>query len=320
MRVFRLLWFVLGVGCLWAASGMAAEFKLLNGDAYRGEAASFDDFGVVIRREIGGFTPKIGWGQFTQETLKELVKNPQAAKLVEPFIDTPPEPKKEKIKKEIVIKDVPRLERLPKTGLFASLGTPVGLLIVAVLFLVNLYGAYEVAVYRQRPAALVCGVSAVLPFVGPIIFLSLPSSDAGLEAEPELDAAAAAQEALVSNPLATGKKTGPAPAAGLGIATDKKSKPVAASLDGAVFKRGETTFNRRFFESKLAGFFPLIATGPEKDLMVIIRTGKQEYAAKRITRISMTDMHVQVLKGGTEAQISFTEIQEIQVRRRDSKA
>lgn len=320
MRLFRLFRLVLGVGCLWAVSGMAAEFKLLNGDVYRGEAASLDDFGLVIRREIGGFTPKIGWGQLTQETLKDLVKNPQAAKLVEPFVDTPPEPKKEKTKKEIVLKEVPRLERMPKSGLIASLGTPAGLMIIAILFLANLYAAYEVAAYRQRPPALVCGVSVVLPLVGPIVFLSLPAAESGLETESEVDPAAAAAEALISNPLASGKKTGPAPSGGLGIAADKKSKPVAASSEGAVFKRGETTFNRRFFESKLAGFFPLIATGPEKDLMVVIRTGKQEYGAKRITRISMTDMHVQVLKGGTEAQIGFTEIQEIQVRRRDPKA
>ncbi len=316
----RWIWLTLGVGWLIGSSAVAAEFRLTNGDVYRGEATGVDDYGLVIRRDIGSFTPRIGWGQLTQETLIELKKNPQAAKFVEPFIELPPQPKApEKKKKQIVLKEVPRLERPEKTSLFASLLTPAGLTLLAVLFFANVYAAYEIARYRQRPALLVCGVSVVLPVVGPILFLSLPGAEAETEMSPETAPAGANPEMLVTNPLAPGKKTGPAPTA-LGLAAaDKKSKPVATSLEGAVFKRGETTFNRRFFETKLAGFFPLIATGPEKDLLVVVRAGRNEYVAKRISRISMNDMHVQVLRGGTEAQISFADISEVLVRRKDAK-
>ena len=316
MRVIRFLCLVMAVGWL-VGNSPAVEFRLVNGDVYQGEAASLDDFGIVIRREIGGFTPKIGWGQITQETLKELMKNSQAAKFVEPFIDLPPQPKeKEKKKKEIVLKEVPRLERLPKSGLIASLSTPIGLGLVAVLFLVNLFAAYEIALYRARPAVLVCGVSVVLPVVGPLLFLSLPAGDAPDEGEAVAEAGGPDPEALITTPLASGTKAAPG---GLGIAADKKSKPVATSLEGAVFKRGETTFNRRFFESKLAGFFPMIMSGPEKDLALVVRAGKQEYIGKRISRISMTDMHMQLLRGGTEAQVAFGEINEVLVRRKDAK-
>ena len=39
----------------------------------------------------------------------------------------------------------------------------------------NIYAGFEIAVFRARPKALVMGVAAVLPIVGPIIFLSLPT-------------------------------------------------------------------------------------------------------------------------------------------------
>lgn len=327
MHGFRTLWLVLGAGWLLGTSAFAAEFRLSNGDVYNGEGAAFDDYGIVIRREIGGYTPKIGWGQLTQETLIALKKNPQAAKFVEPFIETPPEVKPKPKKKEIVLKEVPRIDRPAKSGFFASLGTPAGMALLAILFLANLFMAYEVAVYRQRPAVLVCGISAVLPVFGPIVFLSLPGAEGALELPDEMAAAGADAEALVSNPLAIGKKTGPThigkktgpTPTRLGLASVDKKGQEGATLEGAVFKRGDTTFNRRFFESKFAGFFRVIQGETEKDLVIVIRTGKNEYVVKRISRISMGDMHVQVLRGGTEAQISFGEISEVLVRRKDAK-
>lgn len=318
MHGFRLYWLMLSAVWALANGAVAAEYRLLNGDVYQGEATGFDDYGLVIRMDIGGFTPRIGWGQLTQETLVQLKKNPQAAKFVDPFIDTPPEPKKQKPKKEIVLKEVPRLERPPKAGFFVSLGTPAGLGIVLVLYLANLYAAYEVSVYRNRPALAVCGLSVVLPVAGPLLFLSLPGEEAADDALGEAAPAGPNPEALVSNPLAPGKKTGPAPSA-LGLATRDKKKAEGSSLEGAVFKRGETTFNRRFFETTFSDFFRVVPGEAEKDLVLVFRAGKNEYIAKRISRISMGDMHVQVLRGGTEAQISFVEISEVQVRRKGAQ-
>ena len=319
MHGFRFCWLLFSAAWVLAGDAVAAEYRLLNGDTYQGEATGFDDYGLVFRLDIGGYTSRIGWGQLTQEALVQLRKNPQAAKLVEPFIDTPPAPKKQKQKKEIVLKEFLRLERPPKAGFFASLGSPTGLAIVLVLFLANLYAAYEVAVYRQRPALAVCGLSFVLPIVGPLLFLSLPSGEAAGEMLGEEDSAGPSSESLVSNPLSSGKKkTGPAPSS-LGLAAMEKKKTEGGSLEGSVFKRGETTFNRRFFEATFAGFFRVVPSEAEKDLVLVVRAGKNEYIAKRISRISMGDMHVQVLRGGTEAQISFAEISEVLVRRKDAK-
>src|SRR6185437_3062346 len=93
----------------FSASG--AEYHLSNGDVLKGEAASFNDDGLVVRLDIGGFSPRIPWGKFTQETLKELSTNPQAKEFVEPYIDIPIEvkEKEKKKKKEIRVAEPPRV-------------------------------------------------------------------------------------------------------------------------------------------------------------------------------------------------------------------
>src|SRR5689334_20357994 len=161
MRQMRLLvWIVVCSSCavLWAG-----EYHLTNDDVIRGEPVAFDDDGMVVRLDIGGFSPRIGWSKLTQESLQELSKNPQAAKFAEPFIDTPPPAKSVKQKKDIVIKPVPRVERIAKPNFFASFATPAGAGLLLVLFLANLYAAYEIAVFRQRPPLLVCGLSILFP-------------------------------------------------------------------------------------------------------------------------------------------------------------
>jgi hypothetical protein len=207
------------------------------------------------------------------------------------------------------------LERVESSGFFASLMTPAGIAILAVLFLANLLAAYEIAVFRDRPVSLVCGLSVILPVVGPILFLTLPPGEEELTQAAE---AAPATEAAEAGPQA--KKTGPAPASSLSVAAaEKKARPDASQVETAVFKRGDTTFNRRFFETKFPGFFRVVPGETEKDLVLVVRSVKYEYVAKRISRISSNEMHVQVLRGGTEVAIPFGEITEVQVKHKDAK-
>lgn len=316
----RVYIFILAVAAVWQLAGaaLAAEFRLNNGDIIRGEPASFNEDGASFRLDVGGFSPRVTWGKFTQEALKELAKNKQAAKFAEPFIEVPIEVKqKEKAKKkEIVIKPVPRVEReaARKRSAFAGFGTPVGLAVLAMLMLANLYGAYEVAVFRSRPPLLVCGVSLLLPGIGPILFLSLPGLDQPVSTH-EHPAPAATEVASTS----MAQVPGMAPA-GLGLASHDKPPPSGGAMEMATYKRGDTTFNRRFFESKLPGFFRIVPSEAEKDLVLVVRTPKHEYIAKRISRISSNEMHLQLLRGNTEASASFGEIIEVQVRHKDAKA
>ena len=139
------------LGWLPAGIGWADEFKLANGNVLRGELASADEDGLVVKLDVGGFSKREPWINFSQETLKELARNPKAAPLVEPFIELEPEQIKAKEKqKEIVVKPVSeRMERpIPKPNLAAAFITPIGLTILAVLLLANLYAAYEIAFFR----------------------------------------------------------------------------------------------------------------------------------------------------------------------------
>ena len=284
-------------------STKAMEFKLTNGDTHSGSAANFDDLGLTIRLDIGCFSSRIGWSRLSQETLRELSTDPRAIKYVDPFIDpTPEELERARVRRKpvITLKEVERVENPMSTGVIAALGSPAGMMIALVFYLANLYAAFEVAMFRQRPIALVCGLSLILPGVGPIIFLSLPQGE-DEESEPEMVAVAAPEpEPLAANPLAPSAGIGSpvATGSGLGLAGGGvAAATVASSLDGAVFKRGEVTFNRRFFETKFPGFFRVVASDAEKDLVLVVRAAKNEYVAKRISRITANEMHVQSMRG-----------------------
>src|SRR5512134_1435902 len=106
-RFYSLCWIVVLSGVLTV--GLAAgEYQLTNGDIIKGQPASITEDGVVFKLDIGGFSPqRIRWTKFTQESLKELAKDPKAAGFVEPFIEIPPEVRQqEKKKKEILIRQV----------------------------------------------------------------------------------------------------------------------------------------------------------------------------------------------------------------------
>jgi hypothetical protein len=307
MRRFQILILLV----LWAVQAVAtaAEFKLTNGDVIRGEAANVNADGIVIRQEIGGFSDRIGWSRLSQESLKMLQDNPQAKQFVEPFIEVPIEEKakeKEK-KKEIIIKEAPRPERPATKSFFAGLLTPAGFMILGIIWFANLYAAYHVAKFRGRPVAMVVGLSVILPIIGPIIFLSMPSADA-IEM-PTHEAPAGSNEVVSAEAKVAGMQSG------LGLAAHQKGGPKQA--EAQIFKRTDTTLDRRFFETKFAGFFRMVPENP--DMILVVKTPKQEYIARRISRISSVEVHLQLLRGNTEVGVPFGEIAEVQVRHKDAK-
>lgn len=321
MRILSVWLVVVGFWLGSVESAEGAEVRMTNGDVYRGEPVSFDDDGVVMRLDIGGFSQRLSWSQMTQETLKELAKNKQAAPFAEAFIElTPEEEQQRKPKKEIVIQPVERFERPAKPNFFAAFASPVGLFVFGVLYLANLFAAFEIAVFKQRPVILVVAVSALLPIVGPIIFLSLPPSE-------EMDVPAAVPEmehaavgAGAPGARATGQVPAAPPASGLSVAQTERSGGSTPVAEPAVYKRGDVTFNRRFFEAKFPGFFRIVPSESEKDLVMVVRAARNEYVARRISRISMNDMHLQLLRGTSEVSVPFGEIIEVQIRHKDAKA
>jgi len=311
--------------CLsWHLGGIACadEFKLANGNILRGELASADEDGLVVKLDVGGFSKREPWINFSQETLKELAKNPKVTSLVEPFIELEPEQiKARERQKEIVVKPVSsRMERSPtKPGLVAAFITPLGLVILAVLMLANLYAAYEIALFRRQPVALVCGLSILLPGLSPLIFLCLPThvEHGHAEAGPE---EAVPAETVGAAAKATSGFGGKAPQSGLSLATAQKQEGGGAQPQ--MYTRGEFTFNRRFFETKFPGFFRVVPSEAEKDLVIVVKAVRGEYVGKRISRISSNEMHIQLQSGNASAEvmIPFVEIQSVQIRHKDAKS
>ncbi|MDX1953611.1 MAG: hypothetical protein SFY81_15680 [Verrucomicrobiota bacterium] len=293
---------------------MAAEYKLINGDIIKGVPSSINDDGLVVRLDVGGWSERINWGQFTQETLKELANDPKAKPFVEPFIEVPIEVKERERKKkqEIVLKEVPRVERpAQKKSFFASLMNPVGLFLLGVIYLANLYAAAEIAKGKGKSKALLVGLAAIFPIAAPALFMLIPGEPIAVpEFAPEPDPGASAP----ASPLASA----PAAAAGGGLGLAAHAKPGGKEGQAQIWKRGETNFDRKFFESKLAGFFRMVLSEPEKNQVIVIKAAKNEYLAKRISRISSSDIHLQLLRGGAESAVSFSDINEVQVKSKDA--
>lgn len=311
----------------------AETFQLADGRTISGEVllGSANDSGLQIRVDDGQYE-RVPWANFTQEDLKKFQQNPKLLPLVEPFIEVTQE---EKLKKtEVKINPVPRLE-LPEAGslIGALCSSGLGVIILLLLYAANLFAGFEVARFRARPVAVVCAAAAILPVIGPIIFLCLPTvmdqASAEEEGEPAFapagtmahaaNVAAATAAAAESSPLAPDPAQAAANTGGLHIHHDEAA-PEAAHPPAQIFQRGAYTFNRRFLETKFAGFFGVVRRDAEKDMILVIKSARGEYHGTRISRISANDLHLQVHKGSAseEVLIPFTEIKEIQIKHKDA--
>lgn len=309
------------------APASADTYKLTSGETVTGEPlpASASDTGIQIKIEEGRYE-RVVWNSFSQEDLKKFATNPKLAPLVEPFIEISQE---EKLKKtEVNVKPPERLALPGHGSLFGALfSSGLGVLIFLLLYAANLYAAYEISIFRARPTALVCGVSAVAPVIGPIIFVSMPTRiqpaeptwDTGAEqaAGATAGAAVAARgDSDAVNPMLDASVQHPS---GLKLHTEAAAA-APSQPQATVFQRGQYTFNRRFIETKFAGFFPVVRHGAEKDMVLVIKSSRGQYVADRISRIAANDFHVQVHKGhaSEEVMIAFVEIQEIQLKHKDA--
>jgi len=294
----------------------ADTFQLNNGETITGEAllASANDSGVQVKVGEGEYK-RIPWTSFSQEDLKKFAQNKKVEPFVEPFIEITAEEKAKKT--EVNIKQPPRLAREAKHSLLgAFLGSGLGLLILLLVYAANLYAAYEIAIFRAQSLPLVCGVSAILPLAGPIIFLamrtrSLPEAPTWQTAEPVPEA-----EAETVNPM-QGEVSPPSGGLKLHAEPEKAAPDAPAPV---IFQRGQFTFNRRFFETKFPGFFGVVRRDAEKEMVLAIKSSRGHFPGQRITRIAANDLHLEFQKGHAteEVMIPFVEIQEIQLKHTDA--
>ena len=306
--------------CLCLLSTRAAEFHTITGDAYVGEVSAADPDGLVIRLQTGGFSPRLDWAKLDEATLKLLVGNARAKRFVEPLIEPPAEEVARIEARKIDVRQPVRVERpnpeLAGRGIYTALTTPNGLLLIGALFLANLYAGYEIARFRWRSIPLVCGLSAVLPVVGPLIFLLLPRQEQEAEGN-ATEEAAAAQQLNVPPPPVAAAAAPPAPAGAAGLGMSRHTSTGATQEGPKHFKRGETTFNRRFFETQFPSFFRVVASEADKDLVIEVVTGKGSVVGTRITRISATEVHLRTSES-SEVSVEFPQVLEVKLRGKDA--
>ena len=313
--------------CLIAGPVAAETFKLTTGEAITGEllVSSANDVGAQIKIGEGEYK-RVSWANFSQEDLAKLAKVQKLQAFVEPFIQVSRE---EKIHKtDVTLKQPPRLERPPAQSLLGALfSSGLGFFMVLLVYAANLYAAYEISVFRAQSTALVCGVSAVLPVIGPVVFLSMPTklqpTEATWEGQPPPAAEGAAGVAGAAgadavNPM---QAEGAPHPTGLKLAHFETAKDEDATPATTTFQRGQFTLNRRFIETKFAGFFGVVRRDADRDMVLVLKTARGQYTTQRITRIAANDLHVQVQHGhaSEEVMIPFQEIQEIQLKHKSAK-
>lgn len=300
--------------CLWALlvslSLRAAEYKLIDGTSLSGEIISADKDGFLMKLDGGGYSPKTDWGKLTDESLLEMSKQPKAKKFVEPYVVQPTEEVVRTTPKELKLTEPARVARpQAKHSIAGAIFAPGGLFFLGLVYLANIYFAFEVARFRWRKPVLVCGLAAVLPVVGPLIFLAMPK----WQPPEEVDATAVAVQATTL----TVADSGPSLVAQMGLRTGGGGPHGSSGEYPRTFSRGEFTFNRRFFETQFADFLPAASESASAGLLMDFQTQQAHVVGDRINRMNANEVIVRI-PGADEAPIEYAAIVQVTIRRKDA--
>lgn len=316
--VRKIIWIIVGLWlCGLFAIARADTYQMNDGTSVSGDIISFNDDGIIFHTPDDKYTDRIPWTQFSQDALKALDKNPKLAPFAEPFIETPPPSPGQK---QVSVHDVTRLDLPPQGSVIGGLfSSSLGIIFILLIYAANIFAGYEIAIFRSRPIGLVAGVSAVLPIVGPIIFLSMPTvlPPGATEEDMQMPTGAPPEAAALTDPLA--QTAQPAPAEG-GVHLAATVSTPSAIPETQVFQRGQYTFNRRFIETKFSGFFGMVRSASNRDMVLVVKTPRAQYVAWRVTRISANEAHFEVEAGAgrQEIMVPLGEIVEIQLKHKDA--
>jgi len=305
------------------AAASAETYNLTDGTSVTGDVISFNDDGIIFRTGEDKYSDRILWTKFSQDALKLLAKNPKLRDYATPFIETPPPPHPEL---NVQVHSVSRLELPAKQSVIGALFSSfMGIVLLLLIYAANIYAGFEIAIFRSQPIGLVAGLAAVFPIVAPVIFLAMPTRAEAGATQQDMQMETGAPAGATAAPHAASAGAGQsAPAAeGQPATATTETVQVASAVslpETQVFQRGQFTFNRRFFETKFSGFFGIARHGASKDMVLVIKTGRAQHIAERISRIAANDVHFEVLVGAArqEVTVPFGEIQEIQLKHKDA--
>lgn len=307
------------------AAAELMRFKLTDGSTLEGEIGkfSFTKDGLMVRLPNGKYSARVRWTNVTKESLEQLAEVKDALPFIESLLEPPEEVRFEAEEKAreaarmIKINPVPtRPERPVAPSRFSALFvSPVTLVLLLLIWGGSLYASYEIAIFKNRPVALVMPIAAVFPVVGPLVFFCMPAAPVKSAEELEAEAAAIMQEgemveegAEIAQEQQTAVETEPT------APTEPQYPPPQ------IFKRGQFIFNRRFFETKFAAFFRPVLGEEEKNMVIIIRSARGEYLGHRFSKAEANHVFLQIYKGNAseEVMLPYVEINEIIIKHKDA--
>lgn len=307
MRWLRQLAAICLLGWVMALGLSSADYRLIDGTSLSGEIISADKDAFVLRLEGGGYSARTDWGKLTDESLLAMSKHPKAAKFVEPYVTLPTAEEVRRERPAIKIVEPQRVTNPSGSkGALSAVLTPGGLFFLGLMYLANIFFGFEVARYRWRSPVLVCGASAVLPIIGPLIFLAMPK----WVPPEEVNATAEAMQAQTL----TVADSGPSLVQQMGLRTGGgEGKGRGGDELPRTFRKGEFTFNRRFFETQFEQFLPSASPEAAAGLVIDVTTPSGHLVATKINRMNTSEVIVQVA-GGEEAPLEYGAILEITLR------
>lgn len=294
---------ILFIFSLWLAvvtlTAKADTYPMADGGSVGGDIVKFDDNGIMIHTPEDAFT-NVPWARFSQDGLKLLSANPKIKQFSDPFI-LPTEAERAAAP-VIEIKEVDkRLKRPADPSLFGGLlKSGVGLFVLFLIYAANLFAAYEISIVKARAAAQVMGVAAVLPIIGPVIFLIMP-----MWTPPPVVEAAPADPAA---PAVPGQKPGEVQ---IGEASWKPQEEKEKQPEAQVYARGKFTFNKRFIETRFAAYIGAADGEQAKKFGMEVRTMKEVLTIERIAQIGVAEVIFETPKGQVTVQLA--DIQEIKL-------
>jgi hypothetical protein len=293
----------LACGPLFAQQA-SQTFEFADGGSVVGRLVVPKDTHLQVALESAGETPvytNILWARLSQKTLERLASDRTAGPFARIFLDPPAQARPAAKPKAITLQPVPRLDRPQGGGLFSS-GVMIVLLLI--VYAANVYAGWEIGIFRQWPAAMTAAVAAFVPILGPAIFLAMPTRRQRVEEVPV--------EVPVVEEVAPVVEEAP---------VQVEAQPAQPALpQPVVYARGQFTFNRRFFETKFAGFLKMVPGDAERDKVIYIKSARGEYTGHRFSKVEPNEVYLQIRKGTAteDVMLPFNEIFEVTIKHKDT--
>ena len=221
--------------------------------------------------------------------------------------------------------------RPPANGMSAEVVfNPAGIFLVLLVMGLSGYAGYEIAHFKGRPVKLVCVLSAVLPVLGPVVFLAMPpqqASSAAQFASPDVLGEGELPGTTPPTPLPVVQSLKyeddpDSPYANLAAESVEETQYVGEPVTGAApvpvakslehYHCSEYEFTPAFFSEYFAQFVGEAASTTEA---LILRTNANEYSVRYISVVDTTGLQFIFASQGQWMQefLTYADITEVEV-------